>query len=137
MAFEAREAKVALVSDVANDLRTIANESDISIIILNLTQNAIHAMPKGGTLTITGRRLGRFVELDFADTGVGIAADDLQKIFWPFWSRRADGNPGTGLGLSIVQAIINRLGGSISVASTEDAGTTFTVKFPDTELEPS
>lgn len=149
VAFEAREAHVTLVNDVKDDLRTIANDSDISIVILNLTQNAIHAMPEGGTLTITGRRATAFVEIEFADTGVGIPPDDVQKIFWPFWSRRADGNPGTGLGLSIVQAIINRLGGSITVSSSQgagpvlsvkgrrDSGTTFIVKFPDAELKVS
>jgi PAS domain S-box-containing protein len=131
--FEARQAGVTMTIDVASDLRSVANESDISIVVLNLVQNAIHAMPRGGTLRVAGKRDGGMIQLSFADTGVGIAAADLTRIFWPFWSRRADGVQGTGLGLSIVQAILKRLEGHISVKSELGVGTTFVATLPDAD----
>ena len=65
------------------------------------------------------------VKIALADTGPGILAENLDKIFNPFFTTRADG---TGLGLSIVQRIINEHGGSISVQS--QSGTTFTISLP-------
>ncbi|MFO1034912.1 MAG: ATP-binding protein [Hyphomicrobiales bacterium] len=135
VAFEAEQAGIVLSLDLSQALRTMANESDISIVVLNLVQNAIHAMPAGGKLAITARRKGGRISIAFADTGVGIAPENIERIFWPFWSKRADGNIGTGLGLSIVKATLARHGGSISVASRQGGGTTFTVLLPDADSD--
>lgn len=70
------------------------------------------------------------VVIDFADSGSGIAPEDLPRIFQPFWSRRADGAHGTGLGLPICREIVRRHGGSITVSSTVGEGATFTVTLP-------
>jgi signal transduction histidine kinase len=87
-------------------------------------------MPSGGRLEIKGVVAGSSVVLTFADTGVGIAAEDLKRIFQPFWSRRGDGSQGTGLGLPICREIVKRYGGSIGVRSVVGKGTTFEVVLP-------
>lgn len=133
IAYQAEQAKVEIVSNFQGDPRILASESDLGIVILNLCQNAIHAMPRGGTLTLTAQEKRGQVKMSFADTGVGIAPENLQRIFWPFWSKRADGSLGTGLGLSICRATVERLGGNISVESTLGMGTTFRVVIPSAD----
>lgn len=133
--FDAEERGVAVRFDFERDLRVLASDSDLRMVMINLIQNAFHAMPKGGTLTMAGaRRAGRIL-LTVADTGVGIPPEDLAAIFLPFWSRRADGVSGTGLGLSICQSVLRGLGGAISVVSALGGGTTFTVDLPDPDAQ--
>ena len=106
--------------------------------ILNICSNAVDAMPEGGRLIITARPArpiqdGRSVELAFADTGRGIPAENLSKVFSPFFTTKADGR-GTGLGLAITYGIVKMHRGSISVTSEVGVGTTFTMTLP-TNLE--
>ncbi len=134
--FQAEETRVSLTVDMEDGLRVLASDSDIRIVIINLVQNAFHAMPEGGHLRIEGRRLPEGqIALRFADTGIGIAPEDLRSIFLPFWSRRADGVHGTGLGLSICRSVVRSLDGDIQVASTQGRGTTFTILLPDADAE--
>lgn len=107
--------------------------------VTNLVLNALHAMPGGGVVRITGRRAADGLRLEVADEGVGIAPEHLGRIFLPFWTRRADGSPGRGLGLSIVQAIVTRWKGRIEVESTPGKGSTFRLRLadPDTGLSPA
>lgn len=98
--------------------------------LLNLGQNALQAMPGGGTLTLAARRLEDQIEIQVTDTGEGIAAGDLEQIFVPFYTTR---NEGTGLGLAITQRLIQRLGGELQVVSEAGVGTTFCLRFPLTE----
>lgn len=92
---------------------------------INLVQNAIESMPKGGELSIRSS-LGDFIEVSISDTGPGIAENIVDKIFLPFFTTK---DRGTGLGLSIVQKIIVSHGGNIFVDSS-NKGTTFRIKFP-------
>jgi PAS domain S-box-containing protein len=115
---------------LAGGLRVVATDSEMRMLVFNLAQNAFHAMPSGGRLEIKGVVAGSSVVLTFADTGVGIAAEDLKRIFQPFWSRRGDGSQGTGLGLPICREIVKRYGGSIGVRSVVGKGTTFEVVLP-------
>lgn len=131
--FQAEKAGVAIETRFAGRPRVMASESDIGILTLNLAQNAIHAMPQGGALTIEAAAADGWVMLDFADTGVGIPAADLAKVFWPFWSKRADGSEGTGLGLAICRATVDRLNGTIAVQSTMGKGTRISVKLPSAD----
>jgi len=73
--------------------------------------------------------------MTFADTGVGIAPENLARVFDPFWSRRADGVQGTGLGLSICREILKSSGGQISVTSELGKGTIFEVTLPAADRE--
>lgn len=127
---EADRSRTKITLELAPSLRVIASDSDIRMLVLNIVQNAFHAMPGGGTLVIRGRIVDDNVVVDFADSGSGIAPEDLPRIFQPFWSRRADGAHGTGLGLPICREIVRRHRGSITVSSTVGEGATFTVTLP-------
>jgi two-component system sensor histidine kinase HydH len=109
-------------------------------VFLNLGQNALQAMPDGGTLEIltTRRRrsrlgYGQFCEVRFRDTGIGIPRDRLKKLFIPFYTTK---QKGTGLGLAISHRIINQHGGTIEVRSTIGQGSTFSVFLPAAEPVP-
>ncbi len=93
----------------------------------NLIKNAIDAMPIGGKLAITSRESNANMEIAFADTGIGMAKEVMEKIWTPFFTTKAKG---MGLGLAICKRIIEAHGGSISVESTVGKGTTFTVTIP-------
>jgi K+-sensing histidine kinase KdpD len=110
-------------------------------VFLNLGQNALQAMPDGGTLEIltTRRRrsrlgYGQFAEVRFRDTGIGIPRDKLKKLFIPFYTTK---QMGTGLGLAISHRIINQHGGTIEVRSTLGQGSTFSVFLPAAEPAPA
>lgn len=131
LAFQGRQTGCDYRCDIAPGLRVLGSESDVRMLVTNLVLNAFHAMPKGGTVRVAGRREAGEAVLTIRDEGIGIPAADLGRVFLPFWTRRADGSPGRGLGLSIVQAIATRWRGRIAVDSTEGQGSTFIVRFPD------
>lgn len=95
--------------------------------ILNLVKNALEAMPKGGMMVITTAAGEDAAIVSIADSGPGIASDDLPLIFEPFFTRKG---AGTGLGLSITQRIVEEHHGRISVESAAEKGTIFTVSLP-------
>jgi signal transduction histidine kinase len=95
--------------------------------LLNLVQNALEAMPQGGTLTLAGRRMPTHVQLQVRDTGSGIPAEQFTNIFEPLYTTKPGG---TGLGLYIVQEIVAAHGGQVTVESRKGAGTTFTLTLP-------
>jgi signal transduction histidine kinase len=95
--------------------------------LLNLVQNALDAMPEGGTLTLLGQGSATQVQLQVCDTGSGIAADRLRQIFEPLYTTKPGG---TGLGLYIVREIVASHAGQLTVDSKEGQGTTFTIALP-------
>lgn len=97
--------------------------------LLNLVLNSAAAMPEGGELAITTRRVEAAVEIEVADTGTGIAEHLLDKVFEPFFTTKAPGE-GSGLGLSIVYGFVRQSGGDISVSSTLGRGTRLRLRFP-------
>jgi signal transduction histidine kinase len=106
------------------------NAQDLKSVILNLVVNALDSTDDGGSLTITLAAAGGFAEMAFADTGCGMAAEVLQNIFEPFFTRSRTGK-GTGLGLFISHQIIDQHGGTIEAASPGPGhGSTFTVRVP-------
>ncbi|MEJ1355315.1 MAG: ATP-binding protein [Candidatus Sedimenticola sp. (ex Thyasira tokunagai)] len=133
--WDADEFGIAIVTDLKqNDLRVIATDSEIRMLTLNLTQNAFHAMPDGGRLNITGERKDNKVVIRFSDNGAGIPVENMERIFEPFFSRRASETAGTGLGLSICKTTVDHYGGLIEVESVEGEGTIFTVALPAAEV---
>jgi PAS domain S-box-containing protein len=132
---EARGVRITIASEEPAPLRVFASDSELRMITLNLAQNAIHAMPKGGDLRIRCSRADGRIRIEITDTGVGIDPRDLQRIFEPFFSRRADGTGGTGLGLPITKSLVERHGGTIAVDSELGQGCRVTVHFPDADLE--
>jgi len=134
LSWEAESQKVELRSAIDElPLRILATDSELRMVVLNLCQNAIHAMPQGGVLSVRCSRVEGRVEVCFDDVGIGIAPSDLQRIFEPFFSRRADGVRGTGLGLPITKSIVKKYGGSISVHSVHGEGTRVVISFPDAD----
>ncbi len=106
-----------------------ADRSQISQVIINLTVNAVQAMPSGGTLTVSTQCDRSAITLQIQDTGTGIAKGIRQKIFMPFFTTKDIGE-GTGLGLSVVHGIITAHKGTIEVESESGKGSIFRVKLP-------
>ena len=98
-------------------------------VLMNLLTNAREAMAEGGEIRIEMSRAERagWIRLRVADTGPGIAAEEISKIFDPFYTTK---RTGTGLGLSVTYGIIQEHGGTVDVQSQRGRGTTFTVNFP-------
>jgi two-component system NtrC family sensor kinase len=101
--------------------------------LINIALNAIQAMPEGGKFIVETRANKPFgnapgsVEIVFSDTGKGISAENLSRIFGPFFTTRQQG---TGLGLAITQRIVEQHNGEINVASAPGKGASFTIIFP-------
>jgi two-component system NtrC family sensor kinase len=94
---------------------------------VNIALNACEAMGKGGSLTVASRVVGGTIEVSMADTGPGIAPENLSHILDPFFTTK---EKGTGLGLSVVYGIIDRHGGTLDVTSAVGQGTTVIVRLP-------
>jgi two-component system NtrC family sensor kinase len=109
------------------------NENQIQQALVALFVNAVEAMPEGGKLTVHVVLDPRKGDLSILvmDSGVGIAPEDLPRIFEPFYTTKKNGQ-GVGLGLSVAYGIVERHGGTISVESGVGKGTTFSMKFPKT-----
>lgn len=118
-----------LVADTSGPLLVRTDPDRLRQVLDNLIANAIRHTPDGGAVTVTARQSGENVEFTVADTGSGIADADLPHIFDRFWRgdpARAREGASTGLGLSIVRALVEMLGGTISVHS-DGTGTVFTL----------
>jgi PAS domain S-box-containing protein len=98
--------------------------------LLNLVQNAMEAMPQGGSLTLRGLQTVTQVQLEVSDTGVGLPAEQLGQIFEPLYTTKPGG---TGLGLYLVREIVTAHGGEITVQSEVGHGTTFVITLPRLE----
>lgn len=132
--YEAESLGVTLETDLdVSEPRVLAADSEVRMLVLNVTQNAFHAMPEGGRLRVTSSLRGNRVLMTFEDTGVGIAPGDLMYIFDPFFSHRADGARGTGLGLTICRSIVERYNGTVDVESQVGEGTKFVITLPNVE----
>ncbi len=98
-------------------------------VFINLLSNALEAMPDGGTISLNTLQKDGMVVVRIADTGAGIAAENLSQVFDPFFTTKEIGS-GTGLGLSICYGIINQHRGRINVSSIVGQGTRVTIKIP-------
>jgi signal transduction histidine kinase/ActR/RegA family two-component response regulator len=106
-------------------------------VLFNLVSNAVKFTPEGGRVTLTARPEGRELNVDVADTGIGIpqtARDRVFGVFERFHEGRAEAS-GTGLGLALTKRLVEQMGGSISFESEEGKGTTFRVRLPDVVTE--
>lgn len=105
------------------------SKNQLRQVFLNMISNARDAMPDGGTLTVTTRRVNGTILIEFADTGTGIREANLNKIFDAFFTTK-DTVKDVGLGLSVCYGFIKDHGGDIKVQSREGVGTTFSITLP-------
>ena len=126
---DARTRKVELITHIAPaSLAVLADEAELRQVFVNLIQNAMNALPGGGQVTITAEDTGRGgVRIRVADTGAGIAPDNLSRIFLPFFSRRVDGSRGMGLGLAVCKTTVERFGGTIEAGNQPNSGAVLTL----------
>jgi two-component system phosphate regulon sensor histidine kinase PhoR len=151
---QAERADLDLALDVSSDLPLILSDSErLQQVVTNLVHNAIKFTPPGGSIQVSASRLdssgrdwtswgppevergaletGDWLLITVTDTGVGIAADDLPRVFERFFKAdRARSGGGTGLGLAIAKHIVQAHGGHIWAESVEGQGSTFFVALP-------
>ncbi len=138
---------IEIDADLETDLNNIlGSRVHLFKTIMNLVTNAAEALPSEGLISITtaNRRLekpikgyrdvrpGNYAMLTVADEGIGISAEDIQKIFEPFYTNKQMGKSGTGLGMAIVRGCVKDHKGYIEVQSAENNGTQFNLYFPTT-----
>jgi len=122
------ELGVRAVVEVADELPLVlADHGQVKQALFNVIKNALEAMDRGGQITVRARSDDEWVVLEVADTGVGISAEKLTRVFDAYYTTKADGN---GLGLLIVLRILRAHGGRVDVASAPGKGTTVTLRFP-------
>jgi two-component system sensor histidine kinase HydH len=119
------------VESAKEPITLLGDPGQLQQVLINLTLNALDAMPSGGTLTIRTRRVENWAEIEVSDTGRGIAPDMLPQLFEPFASNK---ETGLGLGLVISRRIIEDHRGSIEAVNLPQGGAKFRIRLP---LEPS
>lgn len=127
--------RLELVQDDA-PIHVWGDQQQIERAVGNLASNAVKFTPAGGSVTLRTTRVGQEVHITCADTGMGIPAEDRERLFTRFFraSNAQEGHvPGTGLGLVIVQTIAEAHGGHVELDSTEGEGTTVTLVLPVTD----
>jgi len=107
-------------------LKAVVNPVLLRRVLVNLILNAVQAMPNGGRLTLAVGKAQNSASISVQDTGTGIPAEDLEKIFNPFFTTKAQGQ---GLGLAVCERLVEAQGGEITVTSEVGKGSTFTVKL--------
>ncbi|OHB67140.1 MAG: two-component sensor histidine kinase [Planctomycetes bacterium RBG_13_63_9] len=118
---------IETVTDVPGPLHIWGDEEMLRRAVLNLTLNALDAMPDGGTLVVTSVSTPGAVELEIADTGPGLSCGDKSRVFEPFFTTKRGG---TGLGLAIVSRIVEAHGGDVTAVNCPEGGAAFTIRIP-------
>jgi len=130
------ERRIHAEMDLPGPVWVLGDEAMLERILGNLVSNAVRYNRPGGALRLRASRAGRTVRVQVADEGIGIAADELERVFEEFYrspaARRAS-KLGTGLGLPIARRFAERMGGGLSVSSRPGAGSTFTLTLPAAE----
>ena len=129
-----RSKNIAFHRESSNsDLAVLADGEKLQQILLNLLSNAIKFTEPGGKITLRAGSSGDFVRLEVADTGIGIASEQLGRVFEPFVqvdAKLTRTREGTGLGLAISRDLARGMGGELTVVSAPGAGSTFTLTLP-------
>ena len=127
-----------------NLLNVLGSTVHLSKTVMNLVSNALEAIPNSGEIIISTKnryvdkslkgydniKEGDYITLSVRDTGIGIPAQELERIFEPFYTKKVMGKSGTGLGMAVVWGTVRDHNGYIDVKSTEGQGTEFTLYFP-------
>ena len=136
---QAAAKSIAVTARMAPDAQAVeADQRAVQQMLINLVSNAIKFTPEGGKVEIAARRRDGTVLISVSDTGIGIAADDLERLGKPFAQVQNDYTrqfEGTGLGLSLVKGLVELHGGSMSIESAPGMGTCVTIGLPDARIE--
>jgi PAS domain S-box-containing protein len=124
---------IALNIEPSSEIRLMADAAKVRQMLLNLVSNAIKFTPSGGRIDIRSRQVGLWVEIAVSDTGIGIADQDLSRLFTEF--QQLDAGPGrqaegTGLGLALTRRFAELHGGQVNVETALGRGSTFTLRLP-------
>jgi len=136
----AESAGLRLVVEAAEPATVSGSAGDLGLMVNNLLDNAIRYSPDGGEVRATLRHRDGQIELQVADTGLGIPARDLDRVFERFYRvdpARSRGTGGTGLGLAIVRHVAQSHGGDVEVRSVLGTGSTFIVRLPPAPAGPA
>lgn len=126
--YDKKAKNIAIVKDLSPSLPEVACDGNmLSQVFVNLTLNAIDAMPDVGTLTVRSFIKEDNVVIQFEDTGMGISKEDLKRIFDPFYTTK---EKGTGLGLAVSYDIIKKMNGTLTVESEAGKGSVFMITIP-------
>ena len=121
---------IDIQTDLEKDIPIIAgDEAQLQQVFMNLISNAIDAIGKDGLIKVTSLRNDQNITISVTDNGPGIPREQQKKVFDPFFTTKNTGN-GTGLGLWVTYDIVKRMGGTITLKSEMEKGTTFMVKLP-------
>jgi len=118
---------IKVSDETRNEPRLIVDIEEMKRVFVNLIRNAVEAMPQGGKLTVTSKEAKDTVKIIFADTGIGMPKEVVEKLYTPLFTTKAKG---MGLGLPICKRVIEAHGGNLVVESTVGKGTTFTLTIP-------
>lgn len=121
-------AGITTITDITSDAEVVMARTELQQVVVNLILNAIHAMPNGGSLSISVYNQDSSVVIKVQDSGAGIPSDIVARIFDPFFTTKQA--QGTGLGLSISQTLVTRAGGQITVESEVGVGSRFEIRLP-------
>jgi signal transduction histidine kinase len=125
---------IELHVEMPDDVPAVAcSQSDLEQVFLNLLTNAREATPHGGRIAVTVRAADRVVNIAIADTGCGIAREDLPRVLEPFFTTKPHGN---GLGLSICRSVLWEVDGTITIQSDRGNGTDVRVVIPQAVSQP-
>lgn len=124
---EAESSKVAIKKEYPADLIVVIDKDQIKQVLLNLVQNSLHAIAREGTIWLRARQMTHETIVEIEDSGGGIPAENLEKVFNLYFTTKADG---TGMGLSLSHQIVTAHGGRLEVESEVNKGTTFRIYLP-------
>ena len=125
---EAENTYIRILLQSESNAHVMGDESELREVLVNMVFNAVDAMPRGGTITLSTRRAGAEVELAVRDTGVGMSEEVRSRVFDPFFTTK--GKAGMGLGLAVSFGIIRRHEGSVEVRSEPGQGAGFYIRLP-------
>ncbi len=134
---EKRGIQLKLDAEDTADYRVKADRQDLDRIFMNLISNGIKYNRDNGSLTVRLSRENKSIKIEIADTGIGMTKEEMKNLFKEFYrvkNEKTSGISGTGLGLATVKRVLSEYNGHISVDSTPDVGTTFTVLFPSAQI---
>ncbi len=134
---EKRGIQLKLEAEDTTDYRVKADRQDLDRIFMNLISNGIKYNRDNGSLTVRLSRENKSIKIEIADTGIGMTKEEMKNLFKEFYrvkNEKTSGISGTGLGLATVKRVLSEYNGHISVDSTPDVGTTFTVLFPSAQI---